>query len=531
MQRRRVGHLLRSVDHYTLFAVLGIVVYILVVNLLAESYAIGINDRARAKVSAAEAKHATAVVPHEALWPHRWPAAPIAEVHLIREAMEYVTESLNNIIPFTKRLPEAQLALWDLQLLTGVGADSTPSVNEVRAAAKAALGAANIAASSEAFAAVREALESVAVVWSIKGKTAEADEVRRVLKDMSATPVPAATEAASSWSAFTRKVWSRVTASGASSTPDGITAAYDTLRQASQSYWHPGEQAAAVPPLHDSHLLPLRAGTYDAVVPLARLLLLLWVLGGQREADRPLVETYDAAVMSIVQDLLYTRTVTSGAQAMNLTFVGSRAEASVPVATPRMCALAGVLSQGIRYGAHRYAGRPSYARYSENDVLQAAEALATSCFQLYADPAGQKLRSAVYVTNSGPVPGYTRAANGRGSASLRSSYCDIPSVLLESFYELYHTTHDAMYGLWAVLVMREDTSDHCGLRKGDVTSATPWRRHIQELRSLWLLFHRMECLVYRRSRGSRGMCALPATTILSPITGHFVPVPITSTTP
>ncbi|KAG5485571.1 hypothetical protein LSCM1_07660 [Leishmania martiniquensis] len=524
MQRRRIRRLLRIVDYYTVFAVLGVAVYILVVNLLAESYALGIKDRAKAKVSAVKATSATTVVPNEALWPHRWPAAPVAEVHLIREAMEYVTASLTRVIPFARHLPEVQLALWDLLLLTGVGADSAPSAAELKAAAEAALSTASIAAFPEPVLAVREALESVAVVLSIKGKAAEADEVRKVLKDVPAAPVAAVTEPTSSWSAFSREVWSRVTASGASLTADGITAAYETLRKATQSYWRPDEEAAAVPPLHGSHLLPLRAGTYDAVVPLARLLLQLWVLGGQREADKSLVETYDVAVMSIVKNLFYTRTVTAGAQAMNLTFVGSRAEAVVPVATPRMCALAGVLGQGIRYGAHRYEGRPSYARYNENDVLQAAEALATSCFQLYADPTGRKLRSAVYVTNSGPVPGYTRASNGRGSELLRSSYCDIPAVLLESFYELYQTTRDPMYGLWSVLVMREDTSDHCGLRKIDVTSATPWRRHIRELRSLWLLFHRMDCLVYRRSRGSQRMCELAATTILSPITGHFVSV-------
>ncbi|CAG9569757.1 hypothetical protein LMJF_09_1400 [Leishmania major strain Friedlin] len=527
MQRRRIRHHLRFIDRYIVFAVLGVAAYILVLSLIAQSLAVGVRDRAKAKVSAAEVQHATSSIPEDVFWPHRWPAAPIAEVRIVKEAMEYVTASLTKAMPFTKHLPEAQLAAWDLLLLTGVGTEWTPTAKELKAAAEAALNTAESAASSEALAAVREALESAAVVWSLKGAAGEADEVREFLKDMSEPPAPAVTAAASSWSAFSREVWSRVTAGGASSTTDSITAAHDTLRKASESFWHPSEQAAAVPPLHDSHLLPLRSGTYDAVVPFARLLLQLWVRGGRRDSDKQLVEAYDAAVMSIVQDLFYTRTVTAGAQSMNFTFVGSRAEALVPVATPRMCALAGVLAQGIRYGAHRYPARPSTARYTEDDVLQAAEALATSCFQLYADPAGRKLRSAVYVTGSGPVPGYTRAANGDGSASLRSSYCDVPGVLLESFYELYQTTHDAMYGLWSVLVMRQDTSDHCGLRKTDITSATPWRRHIRELRTLWLLFHRMDCLVYRGSRGSRGMCDLATATIVSPVTGHLVPVPNT----
>ncbi|CBZ24297.1 hypothetical protein, unknown function [Leishmania mexicana MHOM/GT/2001/U1103] len=527
MQRRRIRHHLRFIDRYIVFAVLGVVAYILVISLIAESLAIGVRERAKAKVSAAEAKHATGSIPKEVFWPHRWPAAPIPEVHIIQEAMEYVTASLTKVMPFTKHLPEAQLAAWDLVLLTGASTDWAPKAKELKAAAEATLSAAASAASSEALAAVREALESAAVVWSMKGEAGEADEVRELLKDMSETPTPAVTPAASSWSAFSREVWSRATAGGASSPTESITAAYDTLRKASESYWRPGEQVAAVPPLHDSHLLPLRSGTYDAVIPFTRLLLQLWVLGGRRDSDKQLVEAYDAAVMSIVQDLFYTRTVTAGAQAMNFTFVGSRAEALVPVATPRMCALAGVLAQGIRYGAHRYPERPSSARYSEDNVLQAAEALATSCFQLYADPAGRKLRSAVYVTDSGPVPGYTRADNSDGSASLRTSYCDVPAVLLESFYELYQTTHDAMYGLWSLLVMRQDTSDHCGLRKTDITSAMPWRRHIRELRTLWLLFHRMDCLVYRGSRGSRGTCGLATTTIVSPITGHLVSVPNT----
>ncbi|CAJ1986657.1 Glycosyl hydrolase family 47 [Leishmania donovani] len=526
MQRRRIRYQSRLLDRYIVFAVLGVVAYILVLSLIAESLATGVRDRAKAKVSAAEVKHATSSIPEEVFWPHRWPAAPISEVHIIKEAMEYVTASLTKVMPFTEHLPEAQLAAWDLVLLTGVSTEWTPTAKELKAAAEAALSTAASTAPSEALAAVREALESAAVVWSMKGAAGEADEVREFLKGMPETPAPAVTSAAS-WSAFSREVWSCVTAGGASFTTDSITAAHDTLRKASEFFWHPGEQAAAVPPLHDSHLLPLRSGTYDAVVPFARLLLQLWVRGGRRDSDKQLVEAYDAAVMSIVQDLFYTRTVTAGVQAMNFTFVGSRAEALVPVATPRMCALAGVLAQGIRYGAHRYPARPSSARYSEDDVLQAAEALATSCFQLYAEPAGRKLRSAVYVTGSGPVPGYTRATNDDTSASLRSSYCDVPGVLLESFYELYQTTHDAMYGLWSVLVMRQDTSDHCGLRKTDITSATPWRRHIRELRTLWLLFHRMDCLVYRGSRGSRRMCGLATTTIVSPVTGHLVPVPNT----
>ncbi|AIN96054.1 glycoside hydrolase, putative [Leishmania panamensis] len=530
MQRRRIRHHLRFVDRYIVFAVLGVVAYILVINLVAECLAIGIRDRTKTAVSSREASRVSDVVPDEVFWPHRWPVAPIAEVHIIKEAMEYVTQSLTKAIPFTKHLPEAQLAVWDLMLLTGVRTDLTPAVKDLKAVAKAALSTATGAASSETFVAVREALESAAVVWSMKGKTAEADEVRKVLMDIAAVPTPGATADTTSWSAFAREVWSRVAAGGASSTPDGILETYNTLRNASQSYWHPGEQAAAVPPLYNSKLLPLRAGTYDAVVPLARLFLQLWVLGGQRKADQRLVETYDAAVASILRDLLYTRTVTAEAQAVNFTFVGSRAELLVPVATPRMCALGGVLAQGVRYGAHRYPARPSTAQYSENDVLQAAEALTTSCFQLYAEPAGHKLRSAVYVTDSGRVPGYTHAGNGGGTASLRSSYCDIPAVLLESFYELYQTTHDPMYGLWAILVMRQDTSDHCGLRKTDVTSATLWRRHIRELRSLWLLFHHMECLVYRRSRGSRAMCELATTTMVSPVTGHIVPVPYMSAT-
>ncbi|GET86399.1 hypothetical protein, unknown function [Leishmania tarentolae] len=527
MQRQRIRHHLRFVDRYIVLAVLGVVVYILVVSLIAESLAIGVRDRAKAKVSTAEVRHAAHTIPDEVFWPHRWPAAPVAEVRIIKEAMEYVTTSLTKVMPFTKHLPEAQLAAGDLVLLTGVSTDWAPTAKELKTMTEAVLSTAGSAASSETLTAVREALESTAVVWSIKGKTAEADEVRKLLKDMPATPAPAAAAAASSWSSFTREMWVRFATGSASSTPDSITEAYNSLRTASESYWHPGEQAAAVPPLHNSRLLPLRAGTYDAVVPFMRLLLQLWVLGGRRDSEKPLLEAYDAAVMSIVQDLFYTRTVTAGAQTMNFTFVGSRAEALVPVATPRMCALAGVLAQGIRYGAHRYPTRPSSARYSEDNVLQASEALATSCFQLYADPAGRKLRSAVYVTNSGPVPGYTRAGDDGVNASLRSSYCDIPAILLESFYELYQTTHDAMYGLWSLLVMRQDTSDHCGLRKTDVSSATPWRRHIRELRTLWLLFHRMDCLVYSRSRGSRGICDLAATTIVSPVTGHLVSVPNT----
>ncbi|KAG5510609.1 hypothetical protein JKF63_06907 [Porcisia hertigi] len=524
MRPRRLERRLRFVDRYLVLAVVGVVAYIVVINLLSGAIAVNIRNRVKA-VSTPEAKRAAAGVRREAFWPYRWPVAPIAELHMIKEAMMYVTTSLTNVMPFLTHLPEVQLAAWDLVLLTGVGTDMIRSANDLKKETEEALGTATAFVQTEALAAVREALNSAAVVWSIKGKSAEADEVRKMMEEMPTRLAPVGTLNASSWRAFSSDVWRRVTTSWNSSTPGGITAVHDALRTASRSYWRLDERISAVPPLHHSYLLPLRAGTYDAVVPFTSLLLHLWVLSGQREADKQLVETYDAAVESIVQGLFYTRTVDDGAHAMNFTFVGSRAEALVPVATPRMCALAGVLAQGIRYGAHRYPARSPSARYSEDDVLQAAEALAASCMQLYADPAGHKLRSAVYVTDSGHVPGYTRTMKPEKGASLRSSYCDIPAVLLESFYELYQTTHDSMYGLWSTLVMRQDTSDHCGLRQTDLTSATPWLRHIRELRSLWLLFHRMECLVHRHSRGSQRICELAKTTMVSPFTGHLVPVP------
>ncbi|KAK7197364.1 Glycosyl hydrolase family 47 [Novymonas esmeraldas] len=527
MQRRRLGRLARALDQYLVFAVLGVVAYIIAVNLIAESFAVGIRDRARLTVSEAVAQKAAGTAAAEALWPHRWPAAAVAEVSLLKEAMGYVVASLTAAAPFTAQLPEAQLAACDVALLANAGADATTTAAQLRAAAEAVLRTtAPDVPLTETHAAVREALESAAVVLELKGNVAAAEQVRAVSADVAVTAAPPPTTLpVSSWSAFSREAWRRATAARPVHTVGGVAAVVESLLKVSEQHWKPSASgvAGAVPGVHDSRLLPLSAGTFDAVVPLTRLVLHLWLLAGQRPEDAPLVRTYDAAVESILRHLLHTRTIATGAHAMNFTFVGSRAEAVVPVATPRTCALAGVLAQGIRHGAHRYAGRPTTSLYGESEVLQAAEALATSCFHMYADPAGPKLRSAIYVTSTGNVAGYTRA--DAVAAPLRSTYCDVPAMLLESFYELYLTTHDAMYGLWATLVMRHDTSDHCGLRNTDVASAAPWRRHLRELRSLWLLLHRMDCLVYRRSRGSRGVCELAANTLVSPITGHLVRLP------
>lgn len=536
MLRRRAVRLLRSVDQYLVFAAVGVVFYIIAVNVIAETLAIGLR-RVSIGYGTEAALRPTPVVVDEAMWPHRWPAGPIAELHLLREGFDYVSTSLARCLPFLTQLPAARLAAWDLLMLSGVATRAGSRAAQLKLLEAEVL-AESAAPSAATLAAVREALGSAMAVYAVKGAADDVEAtqaLRRAVPGVPAGGAGAAT-AAASWSAFSRVAWDEVVASEAAFSAADVARVYAAVLNASRTHWSPTTApplSVVTPPLHDGRLLPLQAGTYDAVVPLARLLLHLWVLGGRRSEDRPLVEAYDTAVESVVRQLFHTRTVTAGGYAMNFTFVASRAEALVPVATPRMCALPGLMAQGIRLGAHRYPARPSSARYTEDELLQAAEALAASCFHLYADPAGRHLRSAVYVTETGAVPGYARGGDDGGGAAAalppRTTYCDVPALLLESYYELYQATEDALYGLWALLVMRHDTSDHCGLREADVKSAAPWRRHIRELRSLWLLFHRMDCRVYRRSRGSRGVCELAGQTLVSPVTGHLVQLPAAPT--
>lgn len=523
-QRWRAGRLLRSVDIYVVFAVLGVLAYIIVVNLVAEMLTMDIEDSTRSQLAKIAENGGKAELAAEAYWPYRWPAEALAELPVLRDGMDYATTSLLHLAPLVSHLPAAHLAAWDLLLLANAKTGLTLSAAEMRRVVNAAL--AQSASTAASVAAAREAVESAAVVWAAKGLTAEVAEAQRIVQDLLSFPTPtlsSVNSSASSWESWSAAVWETVTQAGVRSAMVDVQQAYRHVVDMSRRYWSPAHQGVLLP-LVSHHLLPLQSGTYDAVVPLPRLLLHLWVLGGRKDAL--LAAAYDEAVETILKDLLHTRAVgeTGGGGAGNFTFVASSTEHVVPVATPRTCALAGLLSQGVRHGVHRYPTRSPNATYSEEDVLQAAEALASSCFQQYADPDGQRLRSAVYVTSSGPVVGFAAAGDGKGR---RSTLCDIPVLLLESFYELYLTTHDPMYGLWSLLVMSDGVSDHCAVSARDLRagSAEPWLRYVRELRTLWLLLQHMDCLVYRRSRGTRGICGVTVDTLVSPTTGHLRRLP------
>ncbi|KPI89716.1 hypothetical protein ABL78_1209 [Leptomonas seymouri] len=524
MQRRRVGRFLRFIDMYTVFAILGILAYMIAVNLLAETVAMYIQDDIGTQLAKAFTDGTSARLQAEVHWPYKWPAEPLAELNILRDGTGYVQASLVRMVPLLTQLPAAQLAMWDILILTGVKTQMTVSAAELRRVVKAALAESGSPPSWESAAAVREAVESAAAIWAIKGMSAEVAEAQGILTELRSSPAPppgSLRSAASSWGSLSTAIWHAVTFPELNSTVD-LQQTYRHVLNVSGRYWTPAKCGVLLPLVHQ-HLLPLQGGSYDSVVPLTRLLLHLWILGGR--SDGPLVTAYDEAVDTILRDLLHTRTVTEGPRAMNFTFVAASAERVVPVMTPRTCALAGLLAQGVRHGAHRYPARSVTLKYTEDDVLQAAEALAASCFQQYADPEGHRLRRSVYVTSSGPVAGYVGEESGPEKAhapSGRSTLCDVPVLLLESFYELYLTTQDAMYGLWSLLVMGNDTSDHCVVAPHDFNNAGPWVRHARELRSLWLLLQRMDCLVYRRSRGTRGLCDLTATAMVSPVTGHML---------
>jgi hypothetical protein len=529
VERRRVGRLLRSIDAYVVFAALGVIAYIAVVNLVAEIVSMDIQDNMETQQARAAAEGAAAVLPAEVYWPHMWPSQPLAELSILREGKTFVEKALTRLAPLLKELPAAQLAAWDLLLLAGTKTELKLSSTELQRVVKAALPPSTSAATGATYTAVREAVESAAAAWAVKGmadEVAEADRIRKELLTFPSPPVLSINTRATSWAEFSSAVWDVVTRVDLRESSN-FEEVYQQVLNVSGQYWMPAERGGLLPPLADHYLLPLQSGSYDTVVPLTRLLLHLWVIGGGQDAM--LVAAYDAAVEAVLQNLLHTRTVGEGDHAMNYTFVASAAEHVVPVATPRSCALSGLLAQGVRYGAHRYPARPATRRYSEDDVLQAAETLAASCFQQYADPAGHRLRGSVYVTSSGPVAGYSKQPPP--TAPDRSTFCDIPALLLESFHELYLTTEDAMYGLWSLLIMSDGTSDHCSVSAHDVRGGNSgndglaWRRYARELRSLWLLLHRMDCLVYRRSRGTRGLCEVTTTTMVSGATGHLLRVP------
>ncbi|KPA77718.1 hypothetical protein ABB37_07039 [Leptomonas pyrrhocoris] len=528
VQRRRVGRLLRSVDVYVVFAILGVVGYIIVVNLAAETVSMNIQDGIETQRATAAADGAAAELPAEVYWPYKWPTEPLAEVKIVRDATRFVEASLMRLAPLVARLPAAQLALWDLLLLTGVKTEATVTAVELRRIVTAALSPSPSPPSRETTAAVREAVESAAAVWAVKGMSAEVAEAQNIVSELLPSPSPSLVSlslASSSWESLTSAIWGAATHAEPTATIN-LQQAYQHVLNVSKQFWAPARRGVPLSLAHQ-HLLPLQGGSYDAVVPLTRLLLHLWILGDRRAAS--LVAAYDAAVGTILRDLVHTRTVADGPYTMNYTFVAASAEYVVPMAAPRTCALAGLLAQGVRHGAHRYPDRSATLKYTEDDVLKAAEALATSCFQQYTDPAGHRLRRAVYVTSHGPVAGLVSMGegkdDGRGTPTSRTTSCDVPFLLLESFYELYLTTQDAMYGLWSLLVMSDGTSDHCAVTARDITSAGPWVRYARELRSLVLLVQRMDCLIYRRSRGTRGLCEVTATTMVSPFTGHLVRLP------
>lgn len=534
-RRVRLGRLLRAIDVYVVFALIGIVTYIVVVNIIAEGYATDIEMKLNDKVARGTMSFMVDFrLPREVYWPYHWPASPAPAMKILRDGRTYVEQSLNRLAPLLPRHAEVKLAVWDLLLLTGQKTGVDVSAVELQRVVAAVVPSSATAAG--VVAAAREAVESAAAVWAAKGSSAEVTAAQRIADELLAEPTlspplfpptPASELTAASWGEWSDAVWKAATAHSTSVDIE-IREAYEQLLKAVRLKEVFALDGTGLLPLQQHHLMAFQGGSYDAVVPVTRLLLQLWLLGGR--ADAALAAAYHDAITYILRKLLLTRTVSHGGREMNFTFVASAAEGHiVPVATPRTCALAGVLAQGVRFGVHKRqsraaAGGAAPPGFSEDEVLQAAEALAVSCFQQYVDPAGFKLREAVYVTSSGPSPGFVALSMGPESRH-RSTACDIPTLLLEAFHELYLATEDAMYGLWSLLVMTNGTSDHCNVEPRDLIGSAAWLRYVRELRALWLLLQHMDCLLYRRSHGTRGLCDVTATTMVSPLTGHLRRLP------
>lgn len=279
------------------------------------------------------------------------------------------------------------------------------------------------------------------------------------------------------------------------------------------------------------------------------VLLNTWLLS--KRTDTAAVVAYDVGVEGMLLYLLRTTHVDTTAGSphyTNYTFAGYLGDRFFPVMHPLTCAMPAVLARGVRAGAHRYPSRSPERWLTEDNVLTAAEAMAATCFRLFGDRSAGHLRHPVYFTRHSqigdvyarPVPvahttpstendddaAAAAAEEARPSASpgeQSDGTCAMPSLLLRSFYELYETTHDPMYGRWALQVMRRD-ADHCSVRRDDLRQEPAWMRYLGELRFFVYLFHSMECLTQQPAEVRRQRwCQLAQHTVLSSsASGHLV---------
>lgn len=248
-------------------------------------------------------------------------------------------------------------------------------------------------------------------------------------------------------------------------------------------------------------------------VPRLEFLLNAWLLEGAG-ADGAWAD-YLTAAAAVVRGHL--RTIRSSVT--NYTYVhGAQAE----MFYPPMCDLPAVLARGARHKAH---DSPAPGQPTADQVLAAAEAVAVTCMRLYADPAQRHLRLPQLVELLG-TEARSRSPFRPAGGELGPTFdvCGAPLRLMRSFYELYEYTRDPVYAAWAAYVMSNDAR-HCSLfRPAGAADGRAVVRYAAELRYLVLLITSLSCQLYRDTVGARGICAVPRSTLVSPL-HHLVPLP------
>eukprot|EP00796_Vickermania_ingenoplastis_P012046 gene12046-8298_t len=228
-----------------------------------------------------------------------------------------------------------------------------------------------------------------------------------------------------------------------------------------------------------------------------------------RESCDKIGDYYELSAEALVSQLMRTflektNETTSG----ELTVVGALYHGVwLPLVDRSTCEAMAILAAGVHTGVHRRQNRTKRISFEENDFLNAAEALMSTCANH-----GQRLRRPGIALHGGLASAFTDAPVAPTVIANNTSTFDrhnFLTVLMKGCYFLYLVTDDTTYSNLAqsLLFHGEMAAPSSAQLLSDLPIAGNYLEDFfAQQRYFALLFARMKCAIYHRKK--RGLCSL-----------------------